>query len=315
VWDVNRGLPTILEDGTRKYVWGAQGLSHNVAISGGAVEVYHADQIGTIRELTSGSDGTLVQTYTHDEYGVPTQATGSSAQPFRYTGELWDGGTGEPNLLYLRARSYEPGTGRFLAQDPVVGEPTDPCTWNRYIYARNNPINHTDPSGLWTCAVSAFVSGAGFGGTGGFSFSIALDDSGHRGVILGAAYGGGTGLGANLGLSIGVTNLPEIELLLGPFLNVGGSAGEFLAGGAEAIVDAARGIIGGQISLAGTIRLPFSVLEGIVIPGELHGVISNSGPNVFYLEGWQYAFVKSSSPGLAAALIACEELLDVLRGR
>ncbi len=150
VWDVNRGLPTILEDGTRKYVWGAQGLSHNVAISGGAVEVYHADQIGTVRELTSGSDGTLVQTYTHDEYGVPTQATGSSGQPFRYTGEPWDGGSGEPNLLYLRTRFYEPGAGRFMSRDLENAAPCSdqqPGRLNKYTYTENNPINRVDPLG------------------------------------------------------------------------------------------------------------------------------------------------------------------------
>jgi RHS repeat-associated protein len=158
VWDINRGLPTLLEDGTRKYVWGAQGLSHNVAISGGAVEVYHADQIGTIRELTSGSDGTLVQTYTHDEYGVPTQTDGSSTQPFRYTSELWDGGTGEPNLLYLRARAYEPGIGRFMSRDPFEGGPRSPITLHRYAYSGNNPINFNDASGH--CGSPTLVCGA-----------------------------------------------------------------------------------------------------------------------------------------------------------
>ena len=30
----------------------------------------------------------------------------------------------------------------------VMGRPSDPQTWNRYIYVRDNPINNVDPSGL-----------------------------------------------------------------------------------------------------------------------------------------------------------------------
>ena len=151
VWDVNRGLPTILEDGTRKYAWGAQGLSHNQQLgstSPTTVEVYHADQIGTIRELTAGDDGELTDTYTYDEFGVPTERDGTSSQPFGYTGELWDGGTGEPNLLYLRARSYDPGTGRFMQRDPTAGSVDETGTLNRYAYAHSNSINRRDPFGL-----------------------------------------------------------------------------------------------------------------------------------------------------------------------
>jgi hypothetical protein len=66
------------EDGTRKYAWGAQGLSHNQQLGStgsSTVEVYHADQIGTIRELTNASTGESA-TYTHDEFGVPTAGDG-----------------------------------------------------------------------------------------------------------------------------------------------------------------------------------------------------------------------------------------------
>jgi RHS repeat-associated protein len=42
-------------------------------------------------------------------------------------------------LLYLRARQYAPGIGRFLTRD-IFDE-------DRWGYANNNPINYTDPSG------------------------------------------------------------------------------------------------------------------------------------------------------------------------
>ena len=34
VYDVAAGLPALLDDGTRKYVWGAGGLAHSVAGAG-----------------------------------------------------------------------------------------------------------------------------------------------------------------------------------------------------------------------------------------------------------------------------------------
>jgi hypothetical protein len=44
-------------------------------------------------------------------------------------------------MQYLRARYYDPASGRFLGRDPVPGG-------NPYAYAGNNPVNFTDPTGL-----------------------------------------------------------------------------------------------------------------------------------------------------------------------
>jgi hypothetical protein len=50
--------------------------------------------------------------------------------------------------VFLRARYYEPLTGRFLSLDPWRGNERRPGTLNRYVYVLNNSINGTDPSGL-----------------------------------------------------------------------------------------------------------------------------------------------------------------------
>jgi hypothetical protein len=39
--------------------------------------------------------------------------------------------------------------GRFLSTDKVGGSPADPQTWNRYAYARGNPVKYIDPHGHW----------------------------------------------------------------------------------------------------------------------------------------------------------------------
>ncbi len=141
-YDVNASLPVLLDDGTRKYVWGL-GLAYAVDSSGSPL-VYHSDGLGSVRALTD-SAGSIVQTYLYDEYGVVTSTQGSISQPFQYTGEQRDGETG---FMYLRARMYDPGMGRFMGRDPLLGMIGSPLTLNRYSYIENDPVNATDPSGL-----------------------------------------------------------------------------------------------------------------------------------------------------------------------
>ncbi len=141
IYDVNRGLPVVLQDGTRSYVWGL-GLAYSV--QGTTVDYYHADGLGSVRALTDGA-GAVVQTYETDEFGVPTEVAGSRTQAFQYTGEQRDG---ESGLVYLRARMYEPQLGRFLQRDPVSGYKRSPASLHRYAYARANPCTLVDPTGL-----------------------------------------------------------------------------------------------------------------------------------------------------------------------
>jgi len=62
----------------------------------------------------------------------------------RCSGEQYDPDLG---LYYLRARYYNPATGRFLSRDPLDGDPTDPQSLHKYLYAGGDPVNRIDPSG------------------------------------------------------------------------------------------------------------------------------------------------------------------------
>ena len=42
------------------------------------------------------------------------------------------------------ARWYDPGTGEFMSVDPDLAETDQP-----YAYAGDDPVNETDPSGLF----------------------------------------------------------------------------------------------------------------------------------------------------------------------
>lgn len=141
VYDVGGGLPVLLDDGARKYVWG-QELAYTTNEAGTLQGVYHTDGLGSVRAITD-STGSVVQTYQTDEFGIPTQAQGASPQPFGYTGEQVDA-TG---LVYLRARMYDPSSGRFLQRDPLAGHVRIPFSLNRFTYAVNSSLNRTDPSG------------------------------------------------------------------------------------------------------------------------------------------------------------------------
>jgi len=143
VYDVNRGLPVVLDDGTHKYVWG-QGLAFAIDTSGGAIFIYHADGLGSVRAIADEL-GSIVETYQTDEFGVPITVAGSVTQPFEYTGEQRDGETG---FINLRARMYEPEVGRLLQRDPLAANLFSPFGIHCYVYASSNPTTQADPSGL-----------------------------------------------------------------------------------------------------------------------------------------------------------------------
>ena len=50
--------------------------------------------------------------------------------PSYYRGEQYDPDLG---LYYLRARYYNPATGRFLSRDPEDGKASDPASLHKYL--------------------------------------------------------------------------------------------------------------------------------------------------------------------------------------
>ena len=55
-----------------------------------------------------------------------------------YRAEQYDS---DLSLYYLRARYYNPLTGRFLSRDPEDGKSVDPKTLHKYLYAGGDPVN------------------------------------------------------------------------------------------------------------------------------------------------------------------------------
>jgi RHS repeat-associated protein len=67
-----------------------------------------------------------------------------SRSPSHYRGEQFDSDLG---LYYLRARYYNPSTGRFLSRDPEDGKIKISATLHKYLYASGDPVNRIDPTG------------------------------------------------------------------------------------------------------------------------------------------------------------------------
>ncbi|WP_333606891.1 RHS repeat-associated core domain-containing protein, partial [Arsukibacterium sp.] len=47
----------------------------------------------------------------------------------------------------MGGRIYDPELGRFMQADPIVQDPRDAQSLNRYSYVYNNPLSYTDPTG------------------------------------------------------------------------------------------------------------------------------------------------------------------------
>ncbi|MDI7278172.1 MAG: RHS repeat-associated core domain-containing protein, partial [Anaerolineae bacterium] len=67
--------------------------------------------------------------------GGPAPRGPPSTPPWGYTGEWHD----PAGLVYLRARWYHPGLGRFTQVDPVPGLLAAPASRHPYAYALATP--------------------------------------------------------------------------------------------------------------------------------------------------------------------------------
>lgn len=140
VWDVGARLPVVLDDDSQ-YVYGL-GLVAQVW-TGSTTFYFLSDGLGSTLAMVAG-DGTLVQSYSYDVYGTPTAGTNRHPAEYNFAGQQTD----PTNLQYLRARYFDPASGRFLSRDPSPQALSDILGRPSYVYAGGNPASVSDPSGL-----------------------------------------------------------------------------------------------------------------------------------------------------------------------
>jgi RHS repeat-associated protein len=112
--------------------------------SGDNWQYFASDRLGSTRQLVDAAGG-LVQSQTFDPFGNVLVQGGVGSSGFGYTGEEVD----STGLVYLRARYYNPATGRFQSKDPWPGNPLRSQSQNGFSYVEGNPVSYTDPSGYY----------------------------------------------------------------------------------------------------------------------------------------------------------------------
>ena len=97
--------------------------------------IYNAH--GDVTSLTDDL-GIVTKTYDYDAFGVEINPDAEDTNFWRYCAEYWDV---ETETIYLRARRYNPRSGRFTQVDVAM----DGLNW--YTYCGSDPINFRDPTG------------------------------------------------------------------------------------------------------------------------------------------------------------------------
>jgi RHS repeat-associated protein len=178
--------------------------------------VEHHDGLGSITDISSLA-GDSVSWSTYEPFGQLRSAgtvAGAPVDPFAFAGQQLDAPSG---LYHLRARQYDPATGRFTATDPVGLPIGDPYVAS-YVYANQNPVVLTDPSGkcLFICAAIGAVVGGVIGGA--VYLATTPPDQRSLGGLAGHAA-----VGAAAGALVGFTGGVAGGALLSGTLSGGGA--------------------------------------------------------------------------------------------
>ena len=94
---------------------------------------------------------------TETAFGEQIAHTGTDPQPYSFAGEPLDPNSG---FQYHRARWMDPRVNRFVGMDPVAGDPLAPATLHKYFYGAADPINNTDPTGMFFTVGEMLIVGA-----------------------------------------------------------------------------------------------------------------------------------------------------------
>jgi RHS repeat-associated protein len=131
---------------TRNFV-GARGIEAIVTTQNSVTNVSyplydtHGNMVATLTKNTGGTSWSIGDERSYDVWGSVRSGATTGRPKGRYVANLGHVQDDESGLVYMRARYYEPGSGRFLSEDPAtVGE-------NWYAYCFNNPASYVDADG------------------------------------------------------------------------------------------------------------------------------------------------------------------------
>ncbi|MEM9121110.1 MAG: RHS repeat-associated core domain-containing protein [Cyanobacteria bacterium P01_F01_bin.56] len=145
--DKNRAYAQVLEEFIDdelavSYVYGHDLISQTRAED---TSYYQVDGLGSTRVLTDEL-GNVTDTYDYDAFGNLIDSSGGTKNSYQFAGEQYD-----ENLdnYYLRQRYYDQQLGVLISQDFFEGLTEVPRSLHKYAYVFNDPVNTTDPTGLF----------------------------------------------------------------------------------------------------------------------------------------------------------------------
>lgn len=97
--------------------------------------------VATLSKDSTGSSWSLGNQRSYDVWGGVRTGSATGGPKGRYCANLGHVQDDESGLVYMRARYYEPSTGRFVSEDPA-GDGK-----NYYAFALNDPTTLVDMSG------------------------------------------------------------------------------------------------------------------------------------------------------------------------
>lgn len=139
VWDSTAGLPLLIRGGQDYFIYGPDGVPIEQITVGNAL-YFHHDQLGSTRVLTNPS-GEVVGTYRYGPNGAFWKHIGTAGTLMGFAGQYRM--HTDSQLIYMRARTYDPVTAQFLSRDSLGA-----VSGETYAYAAANPVNMTDGLGL-----------------------------------------------------------------------------------------------------------------------------------------------------------------------
>jgi RHS repeat-associated protein len=179
-----------------QFVYATKSNVPDYMIKGGVNYRIVSDNLGSPRLVVNTSNGQVAERIDYDTFGNVTYDMAPGFQPFGFAGGLYDLDT---KLIRFGARDYDPIVGRWTAKDPILfaGGQT-----SAYEYALSDPVNGTDPLGLygggWWVG-TLWEAGVGFGASGQASMGGGLFSGGGPVGCAGLNGGSFTSYGGFLG--------------------------------------------------------------------------------------------------------------------
>lgn len=145
VYDVAARIPNLIEEsaaipGPTAYFWAKETLLGE--IRGVKATYYFEDGSGTVR--TKAVSPLEQLQFNFSALGEANPSTSTSTSGHMFHSKYLDA---EADTYYVRARYYDPHSGRFLGRDPLN---LPAALTSAFAYAQNDPIALSDPSGEFT---------------------------------------------------------------------------------------------------------------------------------------------------------------------